>query len=609
MVGFRLGTRTYQIPRELIPKGTYLATLVEAKFRVNKDDEGNIILPFNEDYETTFDAVFDYLVHGVVPDFDFLDNFDFLGMNFLEDYNFIVQVEDIFRDVFYTEFGTEMRKNDDHHLLRLTEEMWTEMNIPVTVDSEKLFHEYPLRKEEWNMIQTNLRTLDHLFGEEKNTIIAGGKIFSILFGTYARDIDVFLYGVSSNTGEKIIEAIFESELRTISGRNHRRGYKSLIPVIEKVIETQLEALITLGKHGTTQSSKDITETLKEQRMQLHEISRSMLEDKYHPSTSNLLIPRDTSIEEFYLQKTSEVALKRTKNAISLVEYIHFGMREIQVILRLYQTMSEVLHGFDVDSACVGYDGTDIWITQRCYYALTHGFNTVNFNRLSPSYEYRLAKYGARGMAVHVPNFKRAQAKNIRVEEFYLNNSEFVAVTAEYGEAFYTSAFEYNSREFRKLRGLDRLLVLEFVRHKNRMSQRNRIAFENLAASESDYEKVYKQRTPMSNYTCETLNILGIKLPPEDDFCKHHGIIGYPLKSDRLDGISIRVDVDHLNVIENNLLLDVPVEVYKSLRNRLNGEMIPRTITFKTISPGEQATGTFQKIVLADTRAWYGTYYD
>jgi hypothetical protein len=82
----------------------------------------------------------------------------------------------------------------------------------------------------------------------------------------------------------------------------------------------------------------------------------------------------------------------------------------QIILRLYKTQSEVLHGFDVDSCCLGYDGRGIWLTERCWYALYHRVNTVNFNYLSPSYEARLAKYGARGIAVKIPNFELSKVQ-------------------------------------------------------------------------------------------------------------------------------------------------------------------------------------------------------
>lgn len=34
----------------------------------------------------------------------------------------------------------------------------------------------------------------------------------------------------------------------------------------------------------------------------------------------------------------------------------FPFRKIQIVLRLYKTLAEVLHGFDVDCCSVGFDG-------------------------------------------------------------------------------------------------------------------------------------------------------------------------------------------------------------------------------------------------------------
>lgn len=78
---------------------------------------------------------------------------------------------------------------------------------------------------------------------------------------------------------------------------------------------------------------------------------------------------------------------------------------VQVVLRLYDSPAEVLLGFDVDCACLGFDGTAVWALPRCLRALKTGVNVLNPlhawpNR--PAYEYRLAKYASRGFAVGVP---------------------------------------------------------------------------------------------------------------------------------------------------------------------------------------------------------------
>ena len=76
--------------------------------------------------------------------------------------------------------------------------------------------------------------------------------------------------------------------------------------------------------------------------------------------------------------------------------------KIQIILRLYRDITEILMGFDVDSCCVAYDGTTLWALPRSRYAIQHRCNTVDIHRRSTSYENRLWKYSRRGFKVRVP---------------------------------------------------------------------------------------------------------------------------------------------------------------------------------------------------------------
>jgi hypothetical protein len=79
--------------------------------------------------------------------------------------------------------------------------------------------------------------------------------------------------------------------------------------------------------------------------------------------------------------------------------------KIQVVLRTYESPTEVLIGFDVDCCGCAYDGRNVWLTQRCIAALESGFNILNALHAWPnkaSYELRLAKYACRGFSVLVP---------------------------------------------------------------------------------------------------------------------------------------------------------------------------------------------------------------
>lgn len=94
--------------------------------------------------------------------------------------------------------------------------------------------------------------------------------------------------------------------------------------------------------------------------------------------------------------------------------------KIQIVLRLFESPAEVLLGFDVDCCCCAYDGREVWVTPRFLHAIRSGTNVLNPlhawpNR--PSYELRLAKYGARGFAVAVPGLdnKRIDSERIRLQ--------------------------------------------------------------------------------------------------------------------------------------------------------------------------------------------------
>lgn len=79
---------------------------------------------------------------------------------------------------------------------------------------------------------------------------------------------------------------------------------------------------------------------------------------------------------------------------------------IQIIKRLYTCPQQIITGFDVDCCCIltTLDG-QIFTTERGYHAIKHGYNVVNFERLSPSYEYRKAKYNLRGFGIWIPHIE------------------------------------------------------------------------------------------------------------------------------------------------------------------------------------------------------------
>lgn len=130
---------------------------------------------------------------------------------------------------------------------------------------------------------------------------------------------------------------------------------------------------------------------------------------------------------------SETTTIRTKNAITIVS--EYPTRHVQIVLRLYKSMTEILTGFDVDCACVAFDGKQVWASPRALAAYMAQLNTIDLTRRSPSYENRLSKYSHRGFEVHWPALDRTRIDPTIYE-----------------------------RSFSRVLGLARLLVLEKLPH-------------------------------------------------------------------------------------------------------------------------------------------------
>lgn len=93
-------------------------------------------------------------------------------------------------------------------------------------------------------------------------------------------------------------------------------------------------------------------------------------------------------------------VKVTTNTVN----IHHS-RQIQYIARIYTSLSEILHGFDVDCCGVGWEGDNhLWVTKRALYAIENKINWFDRMRASPSYGHRLAKYHSRGYEIGLPLF-------------------------------------------------------------------------------------------------------------------------------------------------------------------------------------------------------------
>jgi hypothetical protein len=110
---------------------------------------------------------------------------------------------------------------------------------------------------------------------------------------------------------------------------------------------------------------------------------------------------------------------------------------VQIVLRLYDSPTEVLVGFDVDCCLCAYDGRNVWLAPRCVSALTTGVNVLNPLHSWPnrcSYELRLAKYASRGFAVSCPGTDRRRVDYSSIQKSRLVDlkglARFIKISTE-----------------------------------------------------------------------------------------------------------------------------------------------------------------------------------
>lgn len=112
---------------------------------------------------------------------------------------------------------------------------------------------------------------------------------------------------------------------------------------------------------------------------------------------------ESKIKNTILYETTAV---RTKNTITIAS--QYPNRHVQIVLRIYKSISEILTGFDVDCSCAAYDGKQLYVAPRALAAYITQINRIDLTRRSPSYENRLSKYSHRGFEVFWPPLERSR---------------------------------------------------------------------------------------------------------------------------------------------------------------------------------------------------------
>lgn len=296
-----------------------------------------------------------------------------------------------------------------------------------------------------------------------------------------------------------------------------------------------------------------------------------------------------------LFRLRKLTVKRTKNAITFP-----GDRDdapIQIILRLFESPSSVIGGFDIDCCGIGYDGTNIYLTNRALYAFKNCCNTVNLKLLSPSYERRLAKYGARGFAVRIPGL------DFSFVNHELLNFDLLCKLVE------TTNIAYNYRLLAG--GLDCLLFLDAHFHGLGCKDKTKEFFSKLCDYVSDYGTDSKAVEVDSfiregNMSDDDLIRCGLFVAEESIFVRDP-LGKYVIYNGQSEYSFLEMKVGSYYIESSQgrqSILNFPAKILEAM----NLNTVMSQVEWKTSKPGEQMTTCFNSLVLEDESVWYQGRY-
>jgi len=288
---------------------------------------------------------------------------------------------------------------------------------------------------------------------------------------------------------------------------------------------------------------------------------------------------------------------KTENLLSI--YIHklnakkqLGEKrlyEIQIIFRLYRTISEVLHGFDLGSSAVGFDGAKVYFTTLSQYSYANMVNIIDSTRRSTSYEYRLQKYLNRGFNIIMPDLRKVETiEAIMNGHSYSNKYLYIS---DKGNIYLNISLSVNPNEH----------AIRLFDYSKPTTRTSKIVSEFL----SPYNSFNHNRLVLASnsWLINAIQREHAHLVKEIPDYKHMSINKWLYRFGKLALLSY---IEKGETPQNSLLIDQwkterleRIDAYLSfMREHFF------IIDWKTQDPATQLTSSFNPII-ADSREWYG----
>jgi hypothetical protein len=116
---------------------------------------------------------------------------------------------------------------------------------------------------------------------------------------------------------------------------------------------------------------------------------------------------------------------------------------VQVILRLYNSIAQVISGFDIDSCTIAFNGKNFYAMPRFIRSLVLGYNIADPERQSTSYPQRLYKFLNRGINIAFPGINPNYITCNFMDNYTLYNGIAKILTYINTTNTYLNAFKQN----------------------------------------------------------------------------------------------------------------------------------------------------------------------
>lgn len=281
--------------------------------------------------------------------------------------------------------------------------------------------------------------------------------------------------------------------------------------------------------------------------------------------------------------------------------------KLQLIFRLYKTKSEILHGFDLGSSAVGFDGKQVLFTTLGKFCYEHSCNIIDTTRRSTTYECRLEKYFDRNFNIVMP---KLDITKLRTEYFAYGLKEMCILP--YFKFAYTDIIgnKIKSHSFHNKYSVTSDYQLDDIDEYKSFS----INIYNLV---NDINFFYYTSESTDTEVIDVLN-----KPPrlaKGSIIAFYELLHKNISNKNIDVIKLKqfLPIEKTATIVTNLIegkdatyLDTLIKKQTDVVLKKLAKLEKRdhsVINWITQEPGTQVSGSFNPII-KDEKDWYGTFY-